>query len=181
MKKRRKEQLMQRDSLVKTHSTEVKEGRWQKRTETQQQQQGRNDIKSRKGTCVIFHVDVDCFFAAVSLRISTCNYVARTHGIRKGMFLRKAIELCPDLVVIPYDYEGYEEVSVIVGDILQKCTDLYGGTIEHVSCDEAYIELHLYGNMNGDRGCKKTGKNDNLNKLLLQEYRCDENQKKEDR
>jgi len=107
--------------------------------------------------------------------------VARAHGVCKGMFLRKAIELCPDLVVIPYDYEGYEEVSVIVGDILQKCTDLYGGTIEHVSCDEAYIELHLYGNRNGDRGFKKTGNNDNLNKLLLQKYRCDENRKEEDR
>jgi len=100
--------------------------------------------------------------------------VARAHGVRNGMFLRKAIKLCPDLVVIPYDYEGYEEVSVIVGENFQKCTDLYGGTIEHVSCDVACIELHLYGNRNGDR-------DDNLNKLLLQEYRCDENRKKEDR
>ena len=100
--------------------------------------------------------------------------MARTHGVRKEIFLRQAIELCPDLVVIPYDYEGYEEVSVIVGEHFQKYTDLYGGTIEHVFCDEAYIELHLYGNRNGDRGCKKTGNNNTLNKLLLQEYRRDD-------
>ena len=30
--------------------------------------------------------------------LSTCNYVARKFGVKKGMFLHRAISLCPDLV-----------------------------------------------------------------------------------
>jgi DNA repair protein REV1 len=42
---------------------------------------------------------------------ATCNYEARKFGIKKGMYLGSAKQLCPDLVVLPYDFEGYEEVS----------------------------------------------------------------------
>ena len=83
----------------------------------------------------IIHVDMDCFFASVVLRnypeyqdkpvaishmgkdsthsgskqssseCATCNYIARKYGIKKGMFLGRARELCPDLIVLPYDCE----------------------------------------------------------------------------
>ena len=99
----------------------------------------------------VFHVDMDCFFAAIAVRnypqyknkpvavghgwkndpngirkdvstfpqrsndrrystseLSTCNYAARKFGVRKGMFAHRARQLCPDLVILPYDYEGYE-------------------------------------------------------------------------
>ena len=138
----------------------------------------------------VFHVDIDCFFAAVALRrypeyrnkpvaighgwktdshgrpvpvseghapeaggkerskksyseLSTCNYKAREFGVKKGMFLHQAKLLCPDLIVLPYDYEGYEDVSSLVADILHDQAEKFGGAVEQVSCDEAYIEIYL--------------------------------------
>jgi len=143
-----------------------------------------NALNKKTSTKYVFHVDLDCFFAAVSIlkypqyknkpvavghawksdpngvglrskvmsdtktkksysELSTCNYIARKYGVKKGMFLSRARELCPGLVVLPYDYEGYERVSSIVGDILYRYTESYNGVVEQVSCDEAYIELYL--------------------------------------
>jgi DNA repair protein REV1 len=129
----------------------------------------------------VFHVDMDCFFAAVALRkypelrnkpvaishlgekrdatdgmratahvsadstseCATCNYEARKFGIKKGMFLGRARTLCPDLVILPYDFEGYEEVSDAVSAILDRYASENSGYVEHVSCDEAYVEFHI--------------------------------------
>lgn len=79
-----------------------------------------------------------------SSECATCNYEARTYGIKKGMFLGRARELCPKLVVLQYDFEGYEEVSEQVADILYRYAGEYGGTVEQVSCDEAYVEIWLH-------------------------------------
>jgi len=32
-------------------------------------------------------------------------------GVRAGMFVRDAKALCPHLVIFPYDFKSYEEVS----------------------------------------------------------------------
>lgn len=32
-------------------------------------------------------------------------------GARAGMFVRDAKALCPHLVILPYDFEAYEEVG----------------------------------------------------------------------
>ena len=124
---------------------------------------------------IIFHIDMDSFFASVVLRnypeyrnkpvaishngskeggpilpdrnstseCATCNYIARSFGIEKGMFLGRARELCPDLVVLQYDFEGYNEVSEQVAEILYLHAESFDGNVEQVSCDEAYMELHL--------------------------------------
>ena len=78
-----------------------------------------------------------------SSELSTCNYIARNRGVRKGMFLGDAIVQCPNLVVLPYDFEGYEEVSSIVVDHLQSIAEQYNGCVEVVSCDESYVEIHI--------------------------------------
>ena len=78
-----------------------------------------------------------------SSECATCNYEARKFGVKKGMFLGRARELCPSLVVLPYDFEGYEEVSEQVADILYAYAAKYQGDVEQVSCDELYMELHL--------------------------------------
>jgi DNA repair protein REV1 len=72
---------------------------------------------------------------------ATCNYEARKHGVKKGMFLSRAKALCPDLVVLAYDFEGYEDVSRQVEEIVDKVAAEYYGVVEAVSCDEAYIEM----------------------------------------
>ena len=133
----------------------------------------------------VFHVDMDCFFAAIAVRnfpqfrdkpvgvghawktdpngirgeptsfsstdekkksyseLSTCNYKAREFGVKKGMFLHRARQLCPELVVLPYDYEGYEDASNKVGAILQSHVVDNHGAIEQVSCDESYLEFYF--------------------------------------
>ena len=70
---------------------------------------------------VVFHVDMDAFFAEVAMRdnpslrgkpvavchssgpssnseISSCNYEARKHGVKATMWLREARQKCPSLV-----------------------------------------------------------------------------------
>lgn len=74
---------------------------------------------------------------------ATCNYHARSFGIKKGMFLSRARELCPGLIVLQYDFEGYEEVSEAVADILDRYAENYNGFVEIVSCDEAYVEFRI--------------------------------------
>ena len=90
---------------------------------------------------------MDCSVAVPSRKstseCATCNYVARTFGIEKGMFLGRARELCPELIVLQYDFEGYEEVSEQVSDILYRQAELFDGQVEQISCDEAYMELRL--------------------------------------
>ncbi|KAG5488408.1 hypothetical protein JIQ42_00010 [Leishmania sp. Namibia] len=79
------------------------------------------------------HVDMDAFFCSVQLAkpeyahlktkpvgiaagkynsdISSCNYVARSYGIRAGMYVSAAKEQCPELVTLGYDLEACERVA----------------------------------------------------------------------
>ena len=103
---------------------------------------------------------------------ATCNYVARTFGIQKGMFLGRARELCPDLIVLPYDFEGYEEVSEQVADILYQQAQPFFGTVEQVSCDESYMELHV--SKYGDASVLDMAKDiaENIRERILSTTRC---------
>ncbi|KAJ8304491.1 hypothetical protein KUTeg_018074 [Tegillarca granosa] len=68
--------------------------------------------------------------------IASCSYEARKCGVRNGMFMGKAKQLCPDLVTIPYDFEGYQDVSKILYDTVAS----YTHDIEAVSCDEMLVD-----------------------------------------
>jgi len=113
----------------------------------------------------VLHVDCDCFYAAVEMRdqpqyrqvplaiggssdrrgvISTCNYIARKHGVRSAMASAQAKKLCPDLVLIPGNMQKYRDVSKQVMEILEQ----YALQIEVVSVDEAYLELAPTSNAN---------------------------------
>ena len=86
----------------------------------------------------IIHLDMDCFFASVAAlgepafagkplavshsnsaqgtgEISSANYEARKFGIRASMFIAEAKKRCPHLIVMPYQFDKYEEVSEQVG------------------------------------------------------------------
>lgn len=108
---------------------------------------------------VILHVDMDCFFVAVALRdrpdcqhlpiavahsenagsseVSSCNYLARAKGVRAGMFMHTAKQLCPELVVLPYQFEAIEKISCQIYDIFFSHTPY----VQSMSCDEALLEF----------------------------------------
>ena len=77
--------------------------------------------------------------ATSSSDISSCNYAARSFGIRNGMYLRVASRMCPHLKLLPYDFEGYNRVSRRFYEALTAQKVLL--TLQAVSCDEAFIEV----------------------------------------
>jgi hypothetical protein len=46
--------------------------------------------------------------------VSAANYEARAFGIRAGMMISDAKGRCPGLLVVPYEFEKYEEASLQV-------------------------------------------------------------------
>ena len=56
--------------------------------------------------------------------IASCNYEARKAGIKNGMFLGQAIKLCPNLKTIPYDFDGYKEVSYILYNTIARYVNI---------------------------------------------------------
>ena len=72
--------------------------------------------------------------------VASCSYEARNAGVYNGMSVGNAVKLCPNLELLPYDFEGYRQVSQLFYETLV----LYSSTVEAVSCDEAYLELTDY-------------------------------------
>ena len=104
--------------------------------------------------------------------LSTCNYIARQYGIRKGMWYDQAKQLCPNLIVLPYDYEGYNIVSNQVSEILFTFVDMYNGTVEFVSCDEAYLELYIDHTSNNSQCHFIQSIAENIRKEIFQTTQC---------
>lgn len=69
--------------------------------------------------------------------VASCNYEARKFGVRNGMLLGEAVRLCPELSLVPYDFDKYHNVSKAFYEVLVQCCS----AIEPVSCDEAYLEF----------------------------------------
>ena len=114
---------------------------------------------------VILHLDMNSFFASVeqahdpSLKgipmavagnpkhrrgiLVTCSYEARALGIYTTMTVGEARRLCPNLVIVPPDFEKYRVASSAIFDLLRTYTDL----VEPVSIDEAYIDITAIGGL----------------------------------
>lgn len=112
----------------------------------------------RKGR-IIFHIDMNCFYAAVEMAhnpalkgkpvaiagnpkqrrgiIVTSSYEARDLGVKTTMPLWEARQLCPDLVVLPPNFDRYREASRQMFKILADVTP----SIEPVSIDEGYMDV----------------------------------------
>ena len=73
-----------------------------------------------QGTCVI-----------------TCSYEARAYGIKTGMRLKQARQLCPELIQCPAHPQRYATVSTAIMDALQDITP----DIEIFSVDEAFLDV----------------------------------------
>jgi DNA repair protein REV1 len=53
------------------------------------------------------------------------------------MFVRHAKDLCPQLVIVPYNFEAYEEVADQFYDILHR----HCRKVQALSCDEAFLDV----------------------------------------
>ena len=69
--------------------------------------------------------------------ITARSIPAKKFGIKTAMPVIKALELCPNLVMIQSDFETYRRFSAAFIEILKK----YGGVVEQASIDEAYVDM----------------------------------------
>ncbi|KAK8049758.1 impb mucb samb family protein [Apiospora phragmitis] len=69
--------------------------------------------------------------------IASCNYPARKFGVKNGMWMKRARELCPELNVLPYNFPAYEEASRLFYESILE----FGGVVQSVSIDEALIDV----------------------------------------
>ncbi|MFA5628235.1 MAG: DNA polymerase IV [Thiohalomonadaceae bacterium] len=74
---------------------------------------------------------------AIGTCIITCSYEARAFGVKTGMRLREAWQLCPDLIQIPSRPERYAEVSSQIMEALTTITP----DVEIFSVDEAFLDV----------------------------------------
>lgn len=106
---------------------------------------------------VIFHIDINAFFASAEVLrnsaldgqpvvvaglsrravVCTASYKAREYGVRSAMPIMEALHLCPDLVVLPCDFEWYEKISKRFFDYIRQ----YSPYIEVASIDECYVDM----------------------------------------
>ncbi|MCC6470792.1 MAG: DNA polymerase IV [Alphaproteobacteria bacterium] len=104
----------------------------------------------------IAHIDCDAFYATVEKRgrpelidrpvivgggrrgvVSAACYVARMYGVRSAMPMFKALEACPEAVVIHPDMAKYAAVGRQVRALMRAATPL----VEPLSIDEAFLDL----------------------------------------
>lgn len=110
---------------------------------------------------IIFHLDMDHFFTAAEERqrpelkgkpvivgadpkegkgrgvVSTANYEAREFGIRSGMPISRAWELCPQAMYLQPNFRLYTQVSNEIMNLLRKYTDKF----EQWGIDEAFLDV----------------------------------------
>ena len=110
---------------------------------------------------VIFHVDLDAFYASVEQRENTslkgmpliiganpkggkgrgvvvaCSYEARKDGVRSGQPISIAYKLCPTGTYLRPNLVLYGQVSYDVMELLRKFADKF----EQVSIDEAFMDV----------------------------------------
>jgi len=102
------------------------------------------------------HLDCDAFYAAIEKRdnpsladkalivgggkrgvVSTCCYIARIDGVRSAMPMFKALQLCPNAVVVKPQMAKYAAEGRRVRALMRELTPL----VEPLSLDEAYLDL----------------------------------------
>jgi DNA polymerase-4 len=115
---------------------------------------------------VIFHVDLDAFFASVERIddpelqgkavivgalpghrgvVSSCSYEARRFGVRSAMPISQAVRRCPTGVFVPVRMGRYLEVSQRVMRILESFTPEF----RQISVDEAFMDMSGTGRLYG--------------------------------
>ena len=107
--------------------------------------------------CSILHVDMDAFYASVSLLarpelvgtpviiggggnrgvVLSATYEARAFGVAAAMPMARARRLCPQATVVAPDYTRYSQVSQAVMAVFGTVTPI----VEPLSMDEAFLDV----------------------------------------
>ncbi len=114
---------------------------------------------------IVVHADMDAFYAAVeqlddpSLRgkpilvgpksyrgvVLTASYEARPYGVGSAMPVAEALRRCPHAIMVPPNFERYEEISARVMDVFGD----FSPAVEPLSLDEAFLDMsgssHIFG------------------------------------
>jgi len=103
----------------------------------------------------ILHVDGDAFFTSVEQSmhphlkgqpvvtgkergiIACASYEAKALGIKRGVSLWDARKICPELVILPSDYESYSIYSKRMFEIMKR----YTPEVEEYSIDEGFADI----------------------------------------
>ena len=112
-------------------------------------------FEARSWPRAIIHIDGDAFFTSCEEAVhpelqgrpivtggergivACASYAAKERGVSRGVPLHKARLLCPDLVVLPSDYETYSLFSRRMFAILRRFTP----QVEEYSIDEAFADI----------------------------------------
>lgn len=114
----------------------------------------------------IILVDMNAFFASIEQKdhpeyegraigitngatgtcIITCSYEARAYGIKTGMRVKDARQLCPEFIQVPARPERYARVSTRIMEALTRITP----DMEVFSVDEAFLEVTRCQKLLGD-------------------------------
>jgi len=106
---------------------------------------------------IIFHVDLNAFFASCEMAedaslstiplgiggrsdrgvLTTANYEARKYGVKSAMSVVEAKRICPNLVILPVNFDLYNKYSNLFFELLSEYTDV----IEKGSIDEGYMDM----------------------------------------
>jgi DNA polymerase-4/DNA polymerase V len=103
----------------------------------------------------IVHVDADAFFASCEQAIhpelrgkpvitgkergivAAASYAAKAQGVKRGMRLFEVKKVCPEVIMLPSDYETYSLFSIRMFEILRR----FSPVVEEYSIDEAFVDL----------------------------------------
>ena len=115
-------------------------------------------MKSENQFKVIFHIDMNAFFASCEIAedpklvgkpvvvahndpfrrsiILTASYEARKYGIKTTMLTKEAIKLCPSVIIVEPKHELYQKYSKLFFEYMYTITKKY----EIMSIDEGFFD-----------------------------------------
>ena len=116
----------------------------------------------------ILHSDMNCFYASVEMLhhpefsgkplavggdpearhgiVLTANYVAKKAGVKTGMALWQAKQVCPEIIFVPPRMDLYLRFSKMAQEIYSEYTDLR----EPFGIDESWLDVSASTSIKGD-------------------------------